>query len=205
MTGSQVILLIKLLHLPLDNIQINSPYGNRDITINDKYYWWHNGLDLSAKLNTPIYAVADGTIKVTRFDNSYGYYIAIDHSKYGSLYAHLSRYIVVEGSNVKAGDIIGYTGNTGDSTGPHLHFEIRLGGYESFWERAHCDRSVFMNTSDPMLFIEDYLKKQADLTVEESINIVQSAAGLEDKTMDYMAKYYRFGDDLVTKLAKAIL
>lgn len=198
-------LLIRLQHLPLDNIKINSPYGNRSITINDRYYWWHNGLDLSAQLNTPIYAVADGTIKAARYDNSYGYYIAIDHGKYGTLYAHLSRYIVEEGSNVKSGDIIGYTGSTGDSTGPHLHFEMRLGSYEKFWERAHCDRSVFMNTSDPMLFITDYLEKQTELTVEESINIVQSAAGLEDKTMDYMARHYRFGDDLVKKLAKALI
>ena len=205
MMKNQVILLIRLQHLPLDNIQVNSPYGNRSITVNDKYYWWHNGLDLSAKLNTPIYAVADGTIKSAKYDKSYGYYITIDHGKYGTLYAHLSSYILMESSNVKAGDIIGYAGSTGESTGPHLHFEIRIGIYENFWKRAHCDRSVFMNTTDPMLFITDYLEKQTEFTIEESINIVQSAAKLEDKTMDYMAKHYRFGDDLIKKLAKAII
>lgn len=198
-------MIIKLRHLPLDNITVNSPYGMRNITVNNKYYWWHNGVDLKAQLNIPVYAASDGTVMSAKYDNSYGYYVALDHGKYGTLYAHLSSYNVTEGSSVTAGDIIGYTGRTGDTTGPHLHFEIRLGSYENFWERAHCDRNVFMNTTDPMLFIEDYLERQNDFTVDEAINIVQSAAGLEDKTMDYVARHYRFGDDLVKKLAKAIV
>ena len=197
--------MIRLKHLPLDNIQINSPYGIRDITVNDRYYWWHNGLDLRAQLNTPVYAVDDGTVMVAKYDNSYGYYIAIDHGKYGTLYAHLARFEIYEGNSVRAGDLIGYAGSTGDTTGPHLHFEIRLGSYDKFWERANCDRSVFMNTIDPMLIIEDFLEIQREFTVEEAINIVQSSAGLEDKTMDYVARHYRFGDDLVRKLAKAIV
>ena len=196
--------MIQLKHLPLDDISISSPYGARSITVNGRYYWWHNGLDLKAQLNTPVYAVADGEVMAARYDNSYGYYIAIDHGKFGTLYAHLSHYKVTEGSIVKSGEIIGHTGSTGDTTGPHLHFEIRLGSYANFWERAHCDRSVFMNTIDPMLFIEDFLSKKDNLSVDEAAKIVQSAAGLEDKTMDYIVKHYRFGDDLVKKLAKAI-
>jgi hypothetical protein len=61
-----------------------------------------------------------------------------------------------------------------------------------------------MNTADPMLFIEDLLKKDDDLSVDEAIDLVQSAAGLEDKTMEYLARHYRFGDDLIKKLARAI-
>lgn len=197
--------MIRLRHLPLDNISINSPYGQRSITVNDKYFWWHNGLDLKAQLNTPVYAVADGKVMNARYNNSYGYYVALDHGKYGTLYAHLLRYDVAEGDNIRAGDIIGYSGSSGDTTGPHLHFEIRLGSYEKFWERAHCDNSVFMNTIDPMLFIEDYLEKQIELSVDEAVRIIQSAAGLEDKTMNYIADDYRFGDDLVKKLARALV
>lgn len=197
--------MIRLNHLPLDNIAVNSPYGMRNINVNNKYYWWHNGVDLKAKLNIPVYAVADGKVMTARYDNSYGYYITLDHGKFGTLYSHLSGYNVNEVDAVNAGDLIGYTGNTGDVTGPHLHFEIRLGRYENFWDRAYCDRSVFMNTIDPMLFIDDYLERQREFSVEEAVNIVQSAAGLEDKTMEYMAGYYRFGDDLVKKLARAIV
>ena len=196
--------MIRLKHLPLDNISINSPYGIRSITVNDRYYWWHNGLDLRSQLNTPVYAAAEGKVMAARYDASYGYYVALDHDKFGTLYAHLSSLHAAEGSSVNAGEIIGYVGSTGDATGVHLHFEIRLGSYENFWDRAHCDRSVFMNTTDPMLFIEDFLNRENDLSVDEAMNIVQSAAGLEDKTMDYIAKHYRFGDDLIKKLAKAI-
>jgi len=197
--------MIRLNHLPLDSIQITSPYGIRSMTVNDKYYWWHNGVDLMAQLNTPVYAAAAGKVMTARYDNSYGYYITLNHGKFGTLYAHLSRYSVTEGKIVKPGEIIGYAGSTGDSTGPHLHFEMRLGSYENFWDRAHCDRSVFMNTVDPMIFIEDFLNRENNLSVDEAISIVQSAAGLEDKTMDYIARHYRFGDDLVKKLARAIL
>ena len=197
--------MIRLNHLPLDSIQITSPYGIRSMTVNDKYYWWHNGVDLMAQLNTPVYAAAAGKVMTARYDNSYGYYVTLNHGKFGTLYAHLSRYSVTEGKIVKPGEIIGYAGSTGDSTGPHLHFEMRLGSYENFWDRAHCDRSVFMNTVDPMIFIEDFLNRENNLSVDEAISIVQSAAGLEDKTMDYIARHYRFGDDLVKKLARAIL
>lgn len=61
-----------------------------------------------------------------------------------------------------------------------------------------------MNTADPMFFIEDLLEREDGLSVDEAIAIVQSAAGLEDKTMEYMARHYRFGDDLIKKLARAI-
>ena len=196
--------MIRLKHLPLDNISLTSPYGIRSITINGKYYWWHNGVDLKAQLDTPVYASAEGKVMAAKYDDSYGYYIAIDHGKFGTLYAHLSRLRAAEGGSVNPGEIIGYAGSTGYATGAHLHFEIRLGSYKNFWDRAHCDRSVFMNTIDPMLFIEDFLKKKDDISVDEAIKIVQSAASLEDKTMDYMAKYYKYGDDLVKKLAKAI-
>jgi murein DD-endopeptidase MepM/ murein hydrolase activator NlpD len=196
--------MIRLRHLPLDSISVTSPYGKRSITINKRYYWWHNGTDFRAQLNSPVYAVSDGAVRAARYDNIYGYYIAIDHGRFGTLYAHLSRMNVTEGNLVRAGQIIGYAGSTGDSTGPHLHFEIRLGTYENFWDRAHCDTGVFMNTADPMLFIEDLLKKDDDLSVDEAIDLVQSAAGLEDKTMEYLARHYRFGDDLIKKLARAI-
>ena len=197
--------MIKLKHLPLDSIHVNSPYGQRSMTVNGKYFWWHNGLDLKAQQNTPVYAAANGKVMAAKYDNSYGYYVTLDHGKYGTLYAHLSRYNITEGNSVRAGDIIGYAGNTGDSTGTHLHFEIRLGSYEKFWERAHCDKSVFMNTIDPMLFKENLLEKQSEFTVDEAVNIVQDAAGLEDRTMHYITEDYKFGHDLVKKLAKALV
>jgi len=196
--------MIRLKHLPLDSVSVSSPYGKRSITVNKRYYWWHNGTDFKAPLNSPAYAVADGRVAAARYDDSYGYYAVLDHGKFGTLYAHLSRFNVAEGNYIRAGQIIAYTGITGDSTGPHLHFEIRLSPYKNFWDRVHCDPGVFMNTVDPMIFIEDFLERESDLSVDEAIAIIQAEAGLEDKTMEYMARHYRYGEDLVKKLARAI-
>lgn len=197
--------MIKIQSLPLDNISVSSSYGPRNITVDGVKYWWHNGIDFYAEENSPVYAVASGTVKVARFNNEgYGYYIAIDHGNYGTLYAHLNRTSVFVGSSVEAGSIIGYSGKTGAVTGPHLHFEIRITPYENFWDRVECDSSVFMRTVDPMIFIEEYQKLPEDLSVESAREIVKTKAALEDKTMDYIVNDYRYGHDLVKKLAKAL-
>jgi len=92
----------------------------------------HNGLDIGAPLGTPVYAADDGVVEAV--DNNdknfyrkyqYGKYVLIKHNNnLATLYAHLSRYTVGKGANVRKGDLIGYSGNTGYSTGPHLHFGV---------------------------------------------------------------------------------
>lgn len=197
--------MIKIQCLPLDNISVSSSYGPRNITVDGVKYWWHNGVDFYAKENTPVYAAASGTVKAVKFnDGSYGNYVAIDHGNYGTLYAHLSSTSVSAGSSVQAGSIIGYSGKTGAVTGPHLHFEIRITPYENFWDRAECDSTVFMRTVDPMIFIEEYLTKTEELSVENAREIVKTKASLEEKTMDFIVNDYRYGHDLVKKLAKAL-
>lgn len=92
----------------------------------------HGGLDISAGgvYGQPIYASASGTVTFSGGDNSgYGNYVIIDHgSGYTTLYGHCSSLVAVTGQYVNQGDLIGYVGSTGNSTGPHLHFEIRLNG-----------------------------------------------------------------------------
>ena len=87
----------------------------------------HYGMDYSAKVGTEIYATGDGVIsKVKRSKRGYGNYVKINHGfGYETLYAHMSKYIVKKGQKVKRGEIIGYVGNTGISTAPHLHYEVR--------------------------------------------------------------------------------
>ncbi|MDW5299402.1 MAG: M23 family metallopeptidase [Sedimentibacter sp.] len=198
--------MVKFKFLPLEKIVVTSPYGLRNLTVNGINYWWHNGIDLYANLQTPVYAVDDGTVMAAKYDGEgYGYYIALNHGKFGTLYAHLLNNVVTQGKTVKAGDLIGYSGDTGTTTGPHLHLELRICTYDNFWDRASCDRSVFMRTVDPMLFIEEYQESAKALTLETAISIVKTKAGLEDKTMDYIANDYKYGNDLITKLAKALL
>ena len=87
----------------------------------------HYGMDYSAKVGTEIYATGDGVIsKVKRSKRGYGNYVKINHGfGYETLYAHMSRYIVKKGQKVKRGEVIGYVGNSGISTAPHLHYEVR--------------------------------------------------------------------------------
>nr|WP_312578321.1 M23 family metallopeptidase [Sedimentibacter sp.] len=191
--------MIKLKHLPLDTWYTTSGFGKRDYIPNP----WHNGIDGRAIAGTPIHAAADGIVQVAK-DNptGYGLYVALDHEFWGSLYAHLSKFVVSVGQKVSAGDIIGYSGNTGQSTGPHLHFEIRFCKYKDFWDR---DGDIFLRCVDPLPYIENFQKRSQNLTVDEAIQIVKKNVNLEDKTIDYLSKDYIYGEILINKLAKALM
>lgn len=89
----------------------------------------HHGLDLAAPIGTPIYAPAAGKVILRERQTQYGNTIVIDHG-YGveTLYGHMSKFAAKLGQSVRRGDIIGYVGNTGYSTGPHLHYEVHANG-----------------------------------------------------------------------------
>lgn len=89
----------------------------------------HKGVDLAMPVGAPIHATADGTVAMAERFGGYGLYVQIEHG--GNLetrYGHMSRIAVAEGQQVRKGDVIGYVGSTGHSTGPHLHYEVRVGG-----------------------------------------------------------------------------
>lgn len=90
---------------------------------------FHEGMDFSAPIGTPVYATADGTVRTSSWQSAYGNMIEIDHGyNYTTRYAHMSKLIAGVGQQVKRGDLIGLVGNTGKSTGPHLHYEVRYRG-----------------------------------------------------------------------------
>ncbi len=103
--------------------RFSSPYGRR---------WgrFHHGIDLSASVGTPVYAADNGIVTVSNYNkNGYGNLIEIDHQNgMVTRYAHLNSRAVSEGDGVLKGDLLGTVGNTGRSTGPHLHFEVRIEG-----------------------------------------------------------------------------
>ena len=107
---------------------ISSRYGNRIHPIYG-YYDNHRGNDIPAPGGTPILAAQSGVVTVSRYNSSYGNYCIINHGGgYSTLYAHMRTLPVVsEGEMVTKGQVIGYVGTTGDSTGNHLHFELRIG------------------------------------------------------------------------------
>ncbi len=100
--------------------RIHPIYGDRRL---------HKGVDLGASKGTPIYASKSGTVSTASYDGSRGYYVRIDHGDgFKSEYLHMTHYIVKSGQQVTQGQVIGYVGSTGASTGPHLHFGISYNG-----------------------------------------------------------------------------
>lgn len=111
---------------PLKSIKVTSPYGYRRDPFTGKLSW-HNGLDLRAK-NEPTYAMMDGIVEKIGYDNRSGNYVILKHGNYRVSYCHLSSIIVRKGEYVYPGIIVGVTGDTGRSTGSHLHLTCKKNG-----------------------------------------------------------------------------
>ncbi len=108
--------------------RISSPYGYRPhpITGTNKL---HSGIDYAAPLGTAIYAAEDGVVLTSGWVNGYGYTVTVNHgSGYVTLYAHCSKLLVSAGQSVTKGQTIARVGSTGNSTGNHLHFEVKVNG-----------------------------------------------------------------------------
>ncbi|MBR7179288.1 MAG: peptidoglycan DD-metalloendopeptidase family protein [Oscillospiraceae bacterium] len=113
---------------PCSWIKLTSPFGYRTHPVTGQYKF-HNGVDLANNQGTPIYAARSGKVTVATYGGTYGNYVTINHGDgYSSLYAHMTHYVVHKGDTVKKGQLIGYMGSTGRSTGPHLHFSIFYNG-----------------------------------------------------------------------------
>lgn len=90
---------------------------------------FHEGMDFSCDIGTPVYATADGVVKKARWERGYGYLITIDHGYgYETRYAHLKSFKVRAGQKVIRGEVIALSGNSGQSSGPHVHYEVLLKG-----------------------------------------------------------------------------
>ncbi|UYZ65188.1 M23 family metallopeptidase [Hymenobacter weizhouensis] len=109
--------------MPLNSTPLTSDFGFRG-------YRWHYGVDLDLNTGDSVKAAFDGVVRITKWDGSgYGNYILVRHyNGIETLYGHLQKSLVTPGTFVKAGQLIGYGGSTGRSTGSHLHFEVRYEG-----------------------------------------------------------------------------
>ena len=127
---------IGVLAWPLpQTFSITSHFGYRENPFTGEIEY-HNGTDIAAPAGTPILAAADGTVTIANgidsWGGSYGYHIKIDHGNgLETLYAHCSAICVTPGQQVRQGEVIGFVGNTGNATGNHLHFEVRVNGQQA--------------------------------------------------------------------------
>ena len=114
---------------PVSGYTISSPFGNRKSPTAGASSN-HKGVDMACPSGTPIYATRAGTVTVASYQaGGAGYYVSINHGDgFASIYMHMTRYVVSKGQSVAQGELIGYVGSTGISTGPHLHFGVSYGG-----------------------------------------------------------------------------
>ncbi len=109
---------------PTNYTRISSPFGTRIHPITRRTQT-HKGIDMAAPRMTPVYATADGKVTFAKYNGGYGNFVKINHQNgYKTAYAHLHKIAVNNGDDIKKGDLVGYVGTTGRSTGNHLHYEV---------------------------------------------------------------------------------
>ncbi len=130
--------------MPVENTRMTSDYGTRNDPFGGNRRN-HQGIDLAGPIGTPIYATADGIVSKAEWFGGYGRFIEIEHGgSFQTRYGHMSALNVTENQRVKKGEIIGYMGSTGRSTGSHLHYEVRIDG-------AAVNPLPYMRTADYVL------------------------------------------------------
>ncbi len=131
---------------PVEGGWISSKFGFRESPFSNKHEF-HSGVDIAVHKGTPVMATANGTVTYAHYRGSFGNVIFINHG-FGIMtrYAHLSCFHVKKGQEVKRGDVIGEVGSTGRSTGPHLHYEVRLNDIPVNAEKY---MSEYLATNDP--------------------------------------------------------
>ncbi len=150
-----------LMRTPIDGARLSSGYGMRRHPILG-YSRMHKGTDFAAPRGTPIYAAGNGVVEVAGRKGGYGKYIRIRHgASYKTAYAHLSRYAkgIKKGKRVKQGQVIGFVGSTGRSTGPHLHYEVLLNGKQVNPLKVTLPRGDKLKKSE----MADFAARRADI------------------------------------------
>jgi hypothetical protein len=152
--------------LPLDFLKLNSAFGYRIDPVK-RCTAFHDGIDLQCN-HARVYAMLPGIIKEVHFSNKgYGNYIVLEHGIFECLYGHLDQITVRTGEAISAGTIVGISGNTGKSTGPHLHIRIRKGG-------KSVDPNIFVDylngyitqLQDKMAYVKFGTKPDKELNIE---------------------------------------
>lgn len=182
--------MIKFKYNPTQNQRITSEFGKRNFA----GLQWHSGVDLGpikqGMEGDAIYAVADGVVRVSKADSGnknvgYGYYVVVEHDDYCTLYAHLQSLELTVGGNVKAGQVIGHMGNTGVSSGPHLHFEVRNCAYNNphFWTKGTYAGQFIMCINPVGYFIKPHWSEVHKISLESKGIVIN-----DTRYDDYMTR-----------------
>ena len=185
------------MQLPLNSAAITCIYGV-DRTVNG-IKKRHTGVDLiSTTGDREVKAIGDGVIRGNFNDpTGYGNYVSIEHADGKRvLYCHLESFIKKPGDMVRAGDIIGIEGSTGNSTGVHLHLEVREAPYVA---HNNIDVTKYLGIKN-----EKGVVQKRNLNYLEKIALVKEKVGYDDNTCNYLFNYYKYGTEALDKLVKAL-
>lgn len=188
---------------------ITSPYGMRNGS-------WHNGTDYATPLMTELFVPKDGgKLHQSAWDPTYGNFIVLDYGQFQFLYAHLYTLPKISVSEVLyEGESLGYiSGNSGNSTGPHLHFECRIGSVGDIWKKDPDIKTKFLTSVDPELFLKKELPidQMLKLTVyqwedwelfQELCDGVASSGAIGPEELEHIIKMGASVKDLYAKLFK---
>ena len=154
---------------PINGARLSSPFGMRKHPI-DGYNKMHRGTDFAAPMGTPIMASGDGVVKKAGWCGGGGNCVKIKHnSTYQTVYAHMSKFArgIKQGVRVKQGQIIGYVGSTGKSTGPHLHYEVIENGKKINSQTLKLPSGKILKGKERKLF--ETTKNKIDVLKSEKI------------------------------------
>jgi len=176
--------------MPLDFFSMTSRYGYRIDPITSRCTRFHDGIDLRCRYEN-VYSMLPGVVKkVVHSNTGYGNYVILSHDNIECLYGHLSTIVVVEGEVVRAGDVVAVSGNTGRSTGPHLHIRITRNGQS-------------VDPQPLMQYLDDYISSlQRQLALLDFDDIQQLSLN-EENLLFVMERYEVHHEKIV--LAQAIL
>lgn len=185
-------------HMPTAPTYVTSPYGYRR-----RFRRMHKGIDLKVQIGDTIYAAFDGKVRIVRNEGrrkGYGLYVVIRHNnQLETVYGHLSKFLVQPDDYVKAGDPIALGGNTGRSTGPHLHFETRYMGY-AINPAAIFDFNNHTTHTDSYLFTKNTYMNARDYAPSAATYAQANSSGSKSTSSSSAgrASYYtiRKGDTL---------
>ena len=158
-----------LMKTPINGARLSSPFGMRKHPI-DGFNKMHRGTDFAAPMGTPIMASGDGIIKKAGWCGGGGNCVKIKHnSTYQTVYAHMSKFArgIKSGVRVKQGQIIGYVGSTGKSTGPHLHYEVIVNGKKVNSQKLKLPSGKILKGNERKLF--ETIKIKLDVLKSEKI------------------------------------
>lgn len=173
-----------LLKTPVDGARLSSGYGRRRHPILG-YTKMHRGVDFAAPSGTPVYAAGNGTISSVGRNGGYGRYVKIRHNgRYSTAYGHLRRYArgMKRGKRVRQGQVIGYVGSSGRSTGPHLHYEVLVGGRQVNPLRLRLPSGRRLKGQELASFraVRTYLDRRL-AAIPKGTEITQRQIGAEDQ------------------------